>query len=82
MPHMTCELAEIVNEIALAIARIDARSGLVRSWIDFSSLASQEQKSPEAVLNGIAFDSVRHRFFITGKNWSRVFETRIEGITF
>ena len=82
------ELEFIGNEIyaniwhSNRIARIDARSGLVRSWIDFSSLASQEQKSPEAVLNGIAFDSVRHRFFITGKNWSRVFETRIEGITF
>ena len=82
------ELEFIGNEIyaniwhSNRIVRIDARSGLVRSWIDFSSLASQEQKSPEAVLNGIAFDSVRHRFFITGKNWSRVFETRIEGITF
>jgi glutamine cyclotransferase len=55
---------------------------VVRAWIDFSSVASQEQKDPEAVLNGIAFDPARRRFFVTGKNWSHVFETRIEGITF
>ena len=81
------ELEFIENEIyanvwhSNRIARIDTRSGLVRAWIDFSSLASQEQKNPEAVLNGIAFDSIRHRFFITGKNWPHVFQTGIEGIT-
>jgi glutamine cyclotransferase len=82
------ELEFIENEIyanvwhSNRIARIDPGSGLVRSWIDFSSLVSQEQKEPEAVLNGIAFDPVRHRFFVTGKNWPHVFEARIEGITF
>ncbi len=64
------------------IARIDARSGQVRAWIDFSALASQEQKEPEGVLNGIAYDSVRHRLFITGKDWAHLFEVRINGITF
>lgn len=64
------------------IARIDARTGQVRDWIDLSALAAQEQKEPEGVLNGIAFDSVRHRFFVTGKDWAHLFEIQIEGITF
>jgi glutamine cyclotransferase len=64
------------------IARIDARSGQVRAWIDFSALASQEQKEPEAVLNGIAYDSARHRLFVTGKDWAHLFEIRVEGLAF
>lgn len=64
------------------IARIDGRSGQVRDWIDFSEIAAQEQKEPEGVLNGIAFDSARKRFFVTGKHWAHVFEVRVEGITF
>jgi len=64
------------------IARIEARTGQVRAWIDFSALASQEQNGPEGVLNGIAFDSARRRFFVTGKNWAHLFEVRVEGLTF
>lgn len=64
------------------IARIDARTGQVRDWIDLSALAAQEQKEPEGVLNGIAFDPVRGRFFVTGKNWAHLFEIQIEGIAF
>lgn len=64
------------------IARIDARSGQVRAWIDCSAFASEEQKEPEAVLNGIAYDSARHRLFVTGKDWAHLFEIRIEGMPF
>jgi glutaminyl-peptide cyclotransferase len=82
------ELECIGNDIyanvwhANRIARIDARTGQVRDWIDLSALAEKEQTGPEAVLNGIAYDSARHRFFVTGKNWAHLFEVRIEGITF
>jgi glutamine cyclotransferase len=64
------------------IARIDASTGQIRAWIDCSALGAQEQKEPEAVLNGIAFDSARKRFFVTGKDWSHVFEIHIEGVKF
>jgi glutamine cyclotransferase len=64
------------------IARIDGRTGQVRDWIDLSALGAQEQKEPEGVLNGIAFDPARRRFFVTGKNWAHLFEVQIEGITF
>jgi len=82
------ELECIGNDIyanvwhANRIARIDAQTGHVRDWIDLSALAEKEQTEPEAVPNGIAYDSARHRFFVTGKNWAHLFEVRIEGITF
>lgn len=64
------------------IARINSRSGEVVAWIDCSALALQEQKEPEAVLNGIAFDATRRRFFVTGKHWAHVFEIQVEGNAF
>jgi glutamine cyclotransferase len=82
------ELEFIGNEIyanvwhSNRIARIDASTGQVRAWIDCSALGAQEQKEPEAVLNGIAFDASRHRLFITGKDWAHLFEIHVEGITF
>jgi glutaminyl-peptide cyclotransferase len=60
------------------IARIDARSGQVLAWIDLSSIASRERHSEESVLNGIAYDKTRDRLFVTGKNWSKLFEIKIE----
>jgi|SRR5580658_78309 glutaminyl-peptide cyclotransferase len=82
------ELEFIGNDIysnvwhANRIARIDARTGQVRDWIDLSALAEKEQKEPEGVLNGIAYDPARHRLFVTGKDWAHLFEVQIEGITF
>ena len=62
------------------IARIDARTGEVRAWIDLSALAAQEEKEPEGVLNGIAWDAGRRRLFITGKHWAHLFEVKAEGL--
>jgi glutamine cyclotransferase len=56
------------------IARIDPKSGQVTAWIDLSSIARPETREQEDVLNGIAWDSGRQRLFVTGKNWSKVFE--------
>jgi glutaminyl-peptide cyclotransferase len=81
------ELEYIENDIyanvwhSNRIARIDSRSGEVRAWIDLSVLGSQEQKEPEGVLNGIAYDSARRRLFVTGKDWAHLFEIRVEGLT-
>lgn len=62
------------------IARIGARTGEVRAWIDLSALAVQEEKEPEGVLNGIAWDAGRRRLFITGKHWAHLFEVKVEGL--
>jgi len=61
------------------IARIDARSGQVLAWIDLTSIVSKEQHGDEAVLNGIAYDKAGDRLFVTGKNWSKLFEVKVEG---
>jgi glutaminyl-peptide cyclotransferase len=64
------------------IARIDPATGQVSAWVDFSSIASGEQKEPEDVLNGIAFDPAKKRLFVTGKDWAHVFEVQAEGMDF
>jgi glutaminyl-peptide cyclotransferase len=57
------------------IARIDPGSGRVKGWIDLSGLVAQSApRDPDAVLNGIAYDKARDRLFVTGKNWSKLYE--------
>ncbi|HKT69923.1 MAG TPA: glutaminyl-peptide cyclotransferase, partial [Terriglobales bacterium] len=60
------------------IARISPRSGRVLGWIDLSGLMDKGQLSdPDAVLNGIAYDSRLDRLFVTGKLWPKLFEIRV-----
>ena len=59
------------------IARIDPRTGNVLGWIDLAPLVRQSARSEEAVLNGIAYDPAKDRLFVTGKNWSRLFEIKL-----
>jgi glutamine cyclotransferase len=61
------------------IARINPATGAVNAWIDLSSLWPQARRTPPAdVLNGIAYDAVGQRIFVTGKKWPRVYEIRIK----
>jgi glutaminyl-peptide cyclotransferase len=60
------------------IARISPASGKVLGWIDLSGLLpAAERSSADAVLNGIAYDAVNDRLFVTGKLWPRIFEIRV-----
>jgi glutamine cyclotransferase len=60
------------------IARISPKSGAVVGWIDLTGLLSSIYRlEPGAVLNGIAYDSIRKRLFVTGKLWPSVFEIRL-----
>ncbi|MGO9336078.1 MAG: glutaminyl-peptide cyclotransferase [Terracidiphilus sp.] len=60
------------------IARISPATGKVLGWIDLTGLLPpQEHSSPEAVLNGIAWDSVHDRLFVTGKLWPKLFEIKV-----
>ncbi len=60
------------------IARISPATGSVIGWIDLSGLVSKQNlPDPEAVLNGIAYDSMGDRLFVTGKLWPRLFEIRV-----
>lgn len=57
------------------IARIDPKTGRVKAWIDLSGLGETAGGfGPDAVLNGIAYDPKGDRLFVTGKNWSKLFQ--------
>ena len=66
------------------IVKIDPQTGKVIAKADFSYVldkyAPGEITSLDidngAVLNGIAYDSVGKRFFITGKLWPKMFEVK------
>lgn len=60
------------------IARISPATGKVLGWIDLSGLLPANQRSsPEAVLNGIAYDPEHNRLFVTGKLWPKLFEIKV-----
>jgi glutamine cyclotransferase len=61
------------------VARIDPATGNVTGMIDFSFLLPEaDRTSTTAELNGIAYDPAGDRLFITGKNWSKLFEVRLK----
>jgi glutamine cyclotransferase len=60
------------------IARIAPATGKVLGWIDLTGLLPPSERStPEAVLNGIAWDAARDRLFVTGKLWPKLFEIKV-----
>jgi glutaminyl-peptide cyclotransferase len=61
------------------IAIIDPQNGHVTAWIDLTGLMPEgELQDPEAVLNGIAYDQVNNKLYVTGKLWPRLFEIKIK----
>ena len=60
------------------IARISPQSGKVLGWIDLTGLLSPVyRRTSDSVLNGIAYDSLHKRLFVTGKLWPSIFEIRL-----
>ena len=60
------------------IARISPETGRVLGWINLAGLLKPgEVSDPEAVLNGIAYDPVHDRLFVTGKLWPKLFEIKV-----
>lgn len=60
------------------IVRINPNNGNVRSVIDLTGLEERTRRNgADAVLNGIAWDDVDKRLFVTGKYWSDLFEIEI-----
>ena len=57
---------------------IDAASGAIEGVINFSGLKNKVTKHDNIdVLNGIAYHPIRETFFVTGKNWDKLFEVKI-----
>ena len=60
------------------IARISPHTGAVTGWIDLRGLLPEaDRRIPVDVLNGIAYDSLGKRLFVTGKLWPKLFEIEI-----
>ena len=61
-----------------AIAVIDPASGAVEAVINLSDLRKQVGNPEAEVLNGIAYNPKTKTIFVTGKNWSKLFEIRVK----
>ncbi len=62
---------------------IDAKSGAIEGVINFSGLSNkvthhQTWSDTDNVLNGIAYHPKRKTFFVTGKEWDKMFEVTIQ----
>lgn len=61
-----------------AIAKIDPKSGAVEGILNLKDLKSKVTQHPDVdVLNGIAYNPKTKTFFVTGKNWDKMFEISI-----
>ncbi len=57
---------------------INPKSGAVEAMLDLSDLENKRTKLPDVdVLNGIAYNPKTKTFFVTGKNWNKMFEIKI-----
>ncbi len=60
------------------IFEIDPETGKVVRMIDCGNLLEQVSPlGPEDVLNGIAYNKKTDTFYLTGKNWPKIFEVKI-----
>lgn len=67
------------------IAVIDPASGSVRAWLELGALTRGFARPPgfdpdEHVLNGIAHDPQRDRYYVTGKCWPVIYELEIPAL--
>ena len=60
------------------IAIINPENGAVEGLVDLKGvLPDSERTATTDVLNGIAYDKATKRIFVTGKNWSKLFEIKV-----
>ena len=61
-----------------SIVVVDPRDGRVIVVVDGTELVARSGRRDENdVLNGIAFDPTKNEFYLTGKNWPKMFRVRI-----
>lgn len=61
-----------------AIVEIDPKTGIVLGIVDLTDLRNRLHKNPEAeAFNGIAYNAETGNFYVTGKEWNRLFEIEI-----
>ena len=59
------------------IVIINPANGQVTAEIDLSALYPDPSRNPDLVLNGIAWDKVGKRLFVTGKKWDKLFQIKL-----
>jgi glutaminyl-peptide cyclotransferase len=60
------------------IARVDIKTGRVNAWVNLAGLRPDSAlKDSDAVLNGIAYDAINKRLFVTGKRWDKLYEIQV-----
>ena len=60
------------------IARISPVDGRVLGWIDLTGILTAADRTEQVdVLNGIAYDVLGNRLFVTGKLWPKLFEIKL-----
>jgi glutaminyl-peptide cyclotransferase len=60
------------------VARISPTDGRVLGWVDLAGLLPAADRTEHVdVLNGIAYDVLGDRLFVTGKLWPKLFEIKI-----
>ena len=60
------------------IVKIEPQTGKVIGWIELKGLLSAEDHRAKVdVLNGIAYDAINDRLFVTGKWWPKLFEIKL-----
>ena len=68
------------------IARIDPATGKILGWVDLANISPDDQAKTndpddpkaENTLNGIAYDRVKDRIFVTGKYWKNLYEIKLK----
>lgn len=85
-PAMNLNELEYINGYLYAnqwqypyILKIDPAKGEVVAKLDLSSVVQMEKaQNPTAeVLNGIAYNPETKKFYVTGKNWSKIYELQL-----
>jgi glutaminyl-peptide cyclotransferase len=60
------------------VLQIDPATGRVLASVDFVGILPAAERTRDTdVMNGIAYDPVGDRLFVTGKNWPALFEVRV-----
>jgi glutamine cyclotransferase len=61
-----------------SIAIIDPKTGMIEGIINLKELKKQVTQHPDIdVLNGIAYNPKTKTIFVTGKNWDKMFELKV-----
>ena len=60
------------------IVIINPKSGIVEGVLDLTGILPEKERDNKTdVLNGIAYDATTKRIYVTGKNWSKLFEIEL-----